>query len=135
MKIFEAQFRKHKYGRQTKHQMSPLESFDPRPEAYRGTVRTGLGEFLQVTKGMGLCVSLLFDESTRVWKPPSISANADSTPPTPVEYNIPSKSEIQAEVQSFKASLTVSESDVCRIERGTREQCTLSSGSSSDAFE
>jgi hypothetical protein len=100
MMISEAKFQKHTYGRQPKHQIVPLESFDPRPEEYRGTARSGLDHILQATKGMGLCVSLLFDTSTRVWRlPPATDMHdIDSMPPTPLEYNIISKEEIQAEV-------------------------------------
>ena len=116
----EVNFQKHTYGRTPKHQMVSLESFNPCPEEYRGRAQSGLNRFLQATKGMGLCVSLLFDESTQVWKPPS--ANATPTVSTPLEYNFQSKQVIQEEVKSFKDSLAVSEADICRIERETREQ-------------
>ena len=46
----------------------------------------------------------------------------NSTPPTAVEYNVLSKEEIQVEVKSLKESLAVSEADICRIEKETREQ-------------
>ena len=112
--------KKHVYGRTTKHQQSPLESFDPHPVKYRGTAPASLKHFLQTTKGMALCTSLLYDKSARVWKSSSNDINERS--PTPMEYNILSKKEIQAEVIAFKESLAVSEADICHIERETREQ-------------
>lgn len=63
MKISEAKFQKHTYGRTPKHEVMSLEEFDPRPEEYHGTAQSGLERFMQATKGMGLCVSLLFDGS------------------------------------------------------------------------
>ena len=108
------------YGKKTKHQQSLLESFDPRPVKYHGTACASLKDSLQATKGMGLSTSVLFDKSARVWKPPGNDVNERSQ--TPLEYNIPSKKVIQAEVIAFKESLTVSEADVCRIERETRDQ-------------
>ena len=68
---------------------------------------------------MGLSMSLLFDDSTRVWIPSTFD---NSTPPTAVEYNVFSKEEIQLKVKSFKESLAVSEADICRIEKETGEQ-------------
>ena len=119
MMMSEAKFQKHTYGRTPKHQIVSLEQFDPRPEEYRGTAQSGLKRFLQATKGMGLCLSLLFDESTRVWK---TSSTTDDDMPTPLEYNILPKQVVQSEVNSFEESLAVTEADICRIERETREQ-------------
>ena len=65
-----------------------------------------------------LCVSLLFDKSSRVCKPDDLTAS-----PTPLEYNILLKQEIQVEVQSFKDSLAVDEAAISTIEMDTREQC------------
>ena len=119
----EAKFQKHVYGRERKHNISELESFDPRPDEYKGTASSLLNHFLEATKGKGLCMSLLFDESARVWKPPTNDdAVEDETSPTPVDYSILSKEKIQVEVNSFKESLSVSEADICRIEQETREQ-------------
>ena len=100
--------------------MMSLEEFDPRPEEYWGTAQSGLKRFLQATKGMGQCVSLLFDESTGagVWKP----ASATNAAPTPLEYNVLPKQVIQTEVNSFKESLAVTEAEICHIEKETREQ-------------
>ena len=66
MVMSEVKFQKHMYGRQPKHQISPLEPFDPCPEKFRATANVGLEHFQQATKGMGLCVSLLFDQSIQV---------------------------------------------------------------------
>ena len=117
MMMSEAKFQKHTSGRTPKHQIVSLEQFDPRPEEYRGTAQSGLKRFLQATKGMGLCLSLLFDESTRVWK---TSSTTDDDMPTPLEYNILPKQVVQSEVNSFVESLPVTEADICRIERETR---------------
>lgn len=62
----EANFQKHIYGRQKQHHTLPLESFDPCPETYHGTATASLNSFLEATKGKGLCMSLLFNESTSV---------------------------------------------------------------------
>ena len=118
MTMSDASFQKHTYGRQPKHQMLPLESFDPWPEEYQGTARSNLKQFIEATKGMGLCVSLLFDPSTQMWKPSTNFA----PPATPPEYNVLSKAAIQVEVQSFKKSLAVTEADVQNIEIKTRDQ-------------
>ena len=118
----EAKFQKHNYGKQAKHQVLPLESFDPRPEEYRGTASASLENFLVATKGRGLCMSLLFDKSTRLWKQPRTAASTNLTAPAPLEYNIVSKQIIEAEVELFKKTLAVTELDICRIEKETREQ-------------
>ena len=47
------------YGKQTKHQQSPLESLEPCSVKYRGTACASLNHFLPVTKRVGLCTSLL----------------------------------------------------------------------------
>ena len=123
MMISETKFQKHVYGREIKHNTSELESFDPRPDKHKGTASSSLNRFLEATRGKGLCLSLLFDESARVWKPPTNDdAGKDETPPTPLDYSILSKDKIQVEVKSFKESLAVTEADICRIEKETREQ-------------
>ena len=73
-------------------------------------------------KGKGLGVSLLFDPTVRVWRNSTSSAGPSTAPPTPEDYNILPKQVLQAEVASLKKSLSVSEVDICRIERETREQ-------------
>ena len=50
----EAKFQKHVYGQERKHNISELESFDPRPDEYKGTASSLLNRFLEVTKGKGL---------------------------------------------------------------------------------
>ena len=114
----EAKFQKHNYGKQAKHQVLPLESFDPRPEEYRGTASAS---GVVATKGRGLCMSLIFDKSTRLWKQSHTAASTNLTAPAPLEYNIVSKQIIEAEVELFK-TLAVSELNICRIEKETREQ-------------
>ena len=123
MMMSKAKFQKHLYKRKIKHNISELESFDPCPDECKGTASSSLNRFLEATRGKGLCMSLLFDESARVWKPPTNNdAEKEETPPTPVDYSILSKDKILTEVNLFKESLSVTEADICRIEKETREQ-------------
>ena len=107
-----------------KHHIVPLESFDPRPAEFQNTASSSLDTFLEAMKGKGLGVSLLFDPTVRVWRNSTSSAGPSTAPPTctPEDYNIVPKQVLQAEVASLKKSLSVSEADICRIERETREQ-------------
>lgn len=107
----EAKFQMHTYGRQAKHQILPLESFDPRPEEYHGTTAASLDHFLEAIKG--LCMSLFLTSQHECG---NCDADIDTPAPTPVEYE-----EIRAEVKSFKESSSVSEADICRIEKEQRD--------------
>lgn len=58
-------------------------------------------------------MSLLFDESARMWKQPANDdTSKDETPPALLDC-ILSKEKIQVEVKSFKESLLVGEADIC----------------------
>ena len=106
MMMSEAKFQKHVYGREIKHNILELESFNPRPDEYKGTASSSLNKFVEATRGKGLCMLLLFDESTRVWKPPmNGDAGKDESPPTPIDYRILSEEKTLTEVKSFKESL------------------------------
>ena len=68
-------------------------------------------------------MSPLFDESAKVCKPPTNNdVEKDETPLNPLNYSILSKDKILTQVKSFKESLSVTEADVCRIEKEIREQ-------------
>ena len=54
LKISEAQFDKHMYGKLKKKVLSSLEEFDPRPHEYRATANAELGKFLDKVRGGGL---------------------------------------------------------------------------------
>ena len=65
MPISKAVFQKHVYNRQRKHELNPIEDFDPRPVELRGKSMEHLETFLGKVQGQGLRVSLLFDEDCR----------------------------------------------------------------------
>ena len=74
MKISEAQFEKHVYGRVQTKTMESTEDFEPHPLECRGQVTTNLVTFMEKVKGRNLGVSLLLDPSTQVWtkEPPKL---------------------------------------------------------------
>ena len=67
LKMSEAKFEKHVYGKPKKRELQPLETFDPRPEEFQGTATDMLSQFLTKMKGKGLGVSLLFDQTVQYW--------------------------------------------------------------------
>ena len=111
LKISEARFEKHVYGKLKKRELSTL---DPRPPECRGTANAKLGTFLDKVRGRGLGVSLLFDPLTRVWTKES------STPIT--SPDLPSRQQLEQTVREFKSSLHVSEQRAREIQQTTREQ-------------
>ena len=115
LKISEARFEKHVYGKLKKRGLSSLEEFDPRPPEYRGTANSELSTFLGKVRGRGLGVSLLFDSSTRVWTKESPSMPAESP-------DLPCRQQLEQTVREFKSSLHVSEQRAREIEQATREQ-------------
>ena len=118
----QAKFQKHVYGKEKQYAIQPLETFDPRPTEFKGTATACLRQFIENTKGKCSCVSLLFDESTQVWK----TQAADEKIPGTIEYNICSKAEIEREVAAFKESLKLDEAHINEIERETTEQAKSS---------
>ena len=58
---------KHVYGRQRKHELKPLEDFDPRPVELCGKAKDHLAKFLDKVRGQGLGVSLLLDKESQCW--------------------------------------------------------------------
>ena len=47
--------------------LEPIDTFDPHPDEYKSTATKKLREFWSAMKGKGLGVSVLFDESLRIW--------------------------------------------------------------------
>ena len=57
----EATFHKHVYGRERKHCLKPLETFDPRAVELKGTAGANLPALLDKVRGKRLAISLLLD--------------------------------------------------------------------------
>ena len=113
MKISEATFEKHVYGRTKTRKFSALEDFDPRPLRYWGTATSLVPDLLEKVRGKGLCISLLLDPSTRHW---SSNITAETS------FSMPDVTRLKQTVQEFKNSLRVTTEKVREIERLTREQ-------------
>ena len=92
-----------------------MNTYDPRPDEYKGTASQKLKEFLSTVKGKGLGVSVLFDESVRIWQ-----ANKESL--EPVKFNLPPKSELVDRVKKFKTSLNLTAEDIRENEKNTMDQ-------------
>jgi len=108
-------FKKHVYGRQRKHQLEPINDFDPRPEEYKNTASQKLQGFLEAMKGKDLGVSVLFDESLRIWE-------KDAETQEPDKFDLPSNSELIERVQKFKSTLAVTPERIRQIEKDTIDQ-------------
>ena len=104
---------KHVYGRERKHQLKPLEDFDPCPVELRGKVNDHLETFLAKVRGEGLGVSLLLDKESRCW------SSDVSLPLTPV---LPTTEELRKRVEDFKTSLHLPSYKIREIEQSTRDQ-------------
>lgn len=113
MPVSEAVFQKHVYGRQRKHELKPMEDFDPRPVDLRGKAKDHLNVFFGKVRGQGLGVSLLLDEECRCW-----SGNTEQQ----VSPALPTKQELQKRVEEFKKSLFMSPQKIREIEQSTRDQ-------------
>ena len=66
LRISDATFEKHEYGKERKYLLQDIQHYDPRPTDLRGNATNQLPELLERVKGKGLCVSLLFDPAARV---------------------------------------------------------------------
>ena len=66
-------------------------------------------------KGKGLGVSVLFDESLRIWQD-----NEES--PEPVTFSLPPKSELLDRVNKFRSSLNLTAEQIREIEKHTIDQ-------------
>ena len=92
MPMSEAVFQKHVYGRQRKHELKPIEEFDPRPvELHRKTIEH-LKTLLGKVRGQGLGISLLFDEECRCWS---------SSVERPLTQVLPTKEKLRERVEEF----------------------------------
>ena len=109
----EASFIKHEYGREKKRTVEPLEDFDPHPVEFRGSASEHLPDIVDKIHGEQLCISLLFDKAFCYW---------DSSTTAPSNPTPPSAAALRITVDAFKASLTVSEETIRKIERDTRQQ-------------
>ena len=96
MPISKTTFQKHVYSRQQKHELKPIDDFDPRPLELRGKATELLSDFLDKVRGQGLGVSLLFDQQCRCWS---------STMEEPLTPKLPTKEELRERVEEFKKSL------------------------------
>ena len=115
LKISDANFKKHAYGKTSSAKYTRQEDFDPRPTRFRNNAQGLLKEFLGKVRGKGLGVSMLFDESTRYWSDASGIENISGP-------NIPPKNELEKTIEEFKNSLSVSEQRAREIERSTINQ-------------
>ena len=64
-------------------------------------------------KRKGLGVSVLFDESLRIWQD-----NEESL--EPIKFNLPPKSELFDRVNKFRSSLNVTAEEICDVEKNNR---------------
>ena len=113
MPISKTTFQKHVYGRQQKHELKPIDDFDPRPLELRGKATELLSDFLDKVRGQGLGVSLLFDQQCRCWS---------STMEEPLTPKLPTKEELRERVEEFKKSLCMPSHRLREIEQSTRDQ-------------
>jgi len=78
--------------------------------------------FLDMIKDKCLCVSLLFNETERIWKPQEI--NHEEEPVVATDFNASPKDKIQSEIKALKDSLKIDEAGINQVEMQTREQRT-----------
>ena len=113
MKMAEASFSKHVYGRERKRTFKSLEEFDPRPAKFRGTANERLPDLLTNLRGENLCISLLFDEHYRHWD------DSKSLAEKPI---LPEIRALKNSVEEFKKSLVMSDEAIHKLERDTKDQ-------------
>ena len=118
----EVAFKKHVYGRQVKHTLQSLATFDPRPSEYHGTAPEQMNDFLKKVKGKGLGVSVLLDKDARVWRDSNVFDEESSVPVPATDAHIPSQTELTERVAAFKQALELSPEQIRELERNTREQ-------------
>ena len=88
LRMSEATFKKHVYGKETKRHLQPLEEFDPRPVELRGTANERLPELLEKLRGKGLGISLSLDSTTRCW---NLDGEQDRGDADALQPELPSK--------------------------------------------
>ena len=114
LKMSDASFEKHVYGRVRKYQLKPLENFDPRPPDCVGKMKDRLPALIDKLHGRGLGISYLLDPSTCYW-----DTHTDTRPDS---YNLPSVPELRKRVEMFKSTLKVSPEKIREIEQKTKDQ-------------
>ena len=57
-RIADLKFEKHVYGRVRKHQLDPIDDFDPRPPQFRGKLHSRLPDLFEKVTGKGLGISV-----------------------------------------------------------------------------
>ena len=108
LKVTDAHFKKHVYGKSPKQKATELKDFDPRPQQYRVNAEQQLPALLASVRGKGLCVSLLFDENARVSCPESRKSSEAH--------------DIGKNIAELKLKLSVSDDDARQIELETKGQ-------------
>ena len=111
--ISEAKFERHEYGKVQKRSVKQVSDFDPRPAAFSGSATERLPSLL--SRGQGLCISLLLDPQMRYWTEGSLAASTS----TPTQ---PTLSCLKETISAFKESLMISEEEIRRIEQDTRDR-------------
>ena len=119
--VSEVAFQKHVYGRQVKHTLQPLATFDPWPPEYHGTAPEQMKDFLKKVKGKGIGVSVLLDTDVRVWEG-SCEGHLVAVPVPATEPHIPSRKELMERVTAFKQALELSPQQIRELEQSTRDQ-------------
>ena len=117
LRMSEATFEKHVYGKEKRRSLKPLEQFDPRPIELRGTANERLSELLDKLRGKGLSISLSLDSKSRCWNLEGDQDHKDAVHP-----ELPSKQDLQRRVAEFKKCLKQSPEKCREIEFKTREQ-------------
>ena len=113
VEVSNVSFKKHVYGRQRKHELEPINDFDPHPHEYKGTASQKLRCFLEAMKGKDLGVSVMFDENLRIWE-------EDAEAPEPDKFDLLSNSDLIERVKKFKSTLTVTPEDTSNREGDNR---------------
>ena len=117
MKLSEAVFEKHMYGRTKKVKKLKIEGFDPRPVKYRGTAKACLDRFVSSKYGRGLGVSILLDPKAQVWTDHEQSCSIQTSLPV-----LPTTTDLKFTILQFKESMCVSSAQASDIERSTQKQ-------------
>ena len=112
MTLAEAPFIKHVYGREGKQTIQAIEDFDPQPDHFKGTAPDRLPSLLKKLQGENLCVSLLFDDHYCHW-----DSSMETAGPA-----LPDTMALRKTVAALKTSLAVSEAEIRKIERETKDQ-------------
>ena len=93
MKMSEATFEKHMYGRTKTRKLSALGDFAHRPVRHRGTATSLVPDLLEKVSGKELCISLLLDPSTYHWS---------SNIPAETSFSMPDATQLKQTMQELK---------------------------------